>query len=104
MSFDEDEPKPPSSPVLLGRQLLTCCECGWVHYAMTAEEKAASDGVVERYQLSKAEQFIYESAFRQCLRCEAPTSGFRPAKEPDLAQAEGHLVTPVLVEAEMELH
>jgi hypothetical protein len=68
---------------------------------MTAEEKAASDRVIERYQLSRAEQLIYESAFRQCLRCEAPASKFRAAEERDLARAENHLVTPVFVEAEV---
>jgi hypothetical protein len=66
---------------------------------MTAEEKAASDRLVERYQLNEAEQQIYESAFRQCLRCESPASEFSAAKGADLVQATGHLVTPVFVEA-----
>ena len=91
----ESTPKPRS--ILEGRRFLTCRECGWVHYVMTAEEKAASDRLIERYQLSEAERQIYESAFRQCLRCESPTSEFRVAREGDLARATGHLVTPVFV-------
>jgi hypothetical protein len=66
---------------------------------MTPEEKTASDRLIERYQLNEMERHIYESAFRQCLRCESPASEFRAAEEGDLAQAEGHLVTPVFVEA-----
>src|SRR5215467_5973678 len=50
--------------VLHNRRFLTCRECGWVHYVMTTEEKAASDRLIERYQLSEAERLIYESAFR----------------------------------------
>jgi hypothetical protein len=68
---------------------------------MTAEEKAASDRFLERYQLSAAERLIYESAFRQCLRCESPASEFAAAEEEDLARAAGHLVTPVFVDAEV---
>ena len=74
---------------------------GWVHYVMTAAEKATNDRVLERYQFSEAERLVYESAFRQCLRCEAPASEFRAAEELDLTQAEGHLVTPVFVEIEV---
>ncbi len=90
-----------SRSVLLGRRFLTCRECGWVHYVMTTAEKAASDQFLERYQLSEAERRIYESAFRQCLRCESPTSEFSAAEEADLARAANHLVTPVFVEAEV---
>ena len=97
----QSEPAQESGAVLLGRRLLTCRECGWVHYVMTTEEKAASDRLLERYQLSEVERLIYESAFRQCLRCESPASEFRAAQDDDLARAEGHLVTPVLVEAEV---
>lgn len=86
--------------VLYGRRFLTCRDCGWVHYVMTAEEKAVSDRLVERYQLSETEQYIYESAFRQCLRCESPASEFGAAREADLVRAAGHLVTPVFVDAE----
>jgi len=68
---------------------------------MTAAEKATNDRVLERYQFSEAERLVYESAFRQCLRCEAPASEFRAAEELDLTQAEGHLVTPVFVEIEV---
>jgi len=68
---------------------------------MTAEEKAASDRFLERYQLSEAERRIYESAFRQCLRCESPASKFSAAAEVDLARAANHVVTPVFVENEV---
>ena len=101
MKPNESEPNRAPRCVLLGRRFLTCRACGWVHYVMTAEEKATNDRVLERYQFSEAERLIYESAFRQCLRCESPASEFRAAEEPDLAQAEGHLVTPVFVETEV---
>lgn len=68
---------------------------------MTPEEKAASDRLLERYQLNDRERLIYESTFRQCLRCESPADEFGPAEENDLARAAGHLLTPVLVEAEL---
>ncbi len=90
-----------SRSVLLDRRFLACRECGWVHYVMTAEEKAASDQFLERYQLNEAERHIYEAAFRQCLRCESPASEFGTAAEADLARAANHLVTPVFVEAEV---
>ena len=78
--------------------MLACDVCGWVHYAMTANEKAQSDHALERYNLSASERFAYESSFRQCLRCEAPLSEFREARESELARAAGHLVTPVLAD------
>lgn len=90
-----------SRTALVDRRFLTCRECGWVHYAMTAAEKAANDRLVERYQLTEMERFIYESAFRQCLRCESPASEFRAAEDRDLERAEGHLVTPVLVDPDV---
>lgn len=99
MKPHESESESKSRSILVGRRFLTCRECGWVHYVMTAEEKTASDRLVERYQLSKAEQHIYESAFRQCLRCESPANEFSVAREDDLARATGHLVTPIFVEA-----
>ena len=68
---------------------------------MTAEEKAASDRLLERYQLSATERHLYESAFRQCLRCESPASEFSAAQETDLARAANHVVTPVFVEGEV---
>jgi hypothetical protein len=68
---------------------------------MTTEEKAASDRFLERYQLTEAERLIYESAFRQCLRCESPASQFAAAQEEDVERAAGHVVTPVFVEAAM---
>jgi hypothetical protein len=95
------ESESPRSPrtILINRRFLSCRECGWVHYVMTAEEKAANDRFLRRYQLTAKERFLYESAFRQCLRCETPADGFRIAEEADLARAAGHMVTPVLVEA-----
>ena len=66
---------------------------------MTVEEKATNDRFLERYHLTAQERFLYESAFRQCLRCEAPADAFRSAEEADLDRAAGHLVTPVLVDA-----
>jgi hypothetical protein len=84
--------------VLRGRRMLACDVCGWVHYAMTASEKAQTDHALERYNLSAAERFAYESSFRQCLSCEAPLSEFREARESELARAAGHLVTPVLAD------
>ena len=91
-------------PILTNRRFLTCPECGWVHYAMTPAEKAANDHFLARYQLTAREQELYESAFRQCLRCESPANMFRFANERDLDRAESHLVTPVLVEAEIGTH
>jgi hypothetical protein len=99
VNANESEPVHSARSVLVGRRFLTCRACGWVHYVMTAAEKAASDRVLERYHLSEAERLVYESAFRQCLYCESPASEFGAAEEADLAQAEGHLVTPVFVEA-----
>lgn len=84
--------------MLLNRRLIACRACGWVHYVMTADEKAAQDRRLERYQLSDTERQRYEAAFRQCLRCEATAAGFRPAAERDLGQAAGHLITPVYLE------
>ena len=93
---DGDARRPPR--LLRGRRMLACVACGWVHYAMTAEEKADGDRKLERYRLSLAERTVYESAFRQCLRCEAPVSEFREARQSDLARAANHLVTPVLAD------
>ena len=70
-----------------GRRMLACVACGGVLYAITAEVKADGDRKLERYRLSLAERMVYESAFRQCLRCEAPVSAFREARESDLARA-----------------
>jgi hypothetical protein len=96
--IESESPRGPR-PVLINRRFLSCRACGWVHYVMTTEEKMASDRFLERYQLTTKERFLYESAFRQCLRCEAPADGFRMAEEADIAHAAGHLVTPVLVGA-----
>jgi hypothetical protein len=82
--------------LLTDRKLLACGTCRWVHYAMTAEEKAAQDDVLSGYELSRDEREVYESQFRQCLRCESPASGFRLATEADIGRALGHIVTPVL--------
>jgi hypothetical protein len=71
---------------------------------MTAEEKAESDRFLFRYQLTEAERLLYESAFRQCLRCESPAAEFNAATEEDLQRAGGHVVTPVFVEASVGTH
>jgi hypothetical protein len=86
------------SLVLRDRRLLACGTCGWVHYAMTFEEKQANDRSLLRYKITPAELLIYQSAYRQCLRCEAPVGGFRGAEERDLARASGHIVTPVMID------
>jgi hypothetical protein len=83
--------------LLVNRNLLVCGACGWVHYAMTEDEKAELDGTLVRYHLSETEREVYAAEFRQCLRCESPVSVFRPASEADVARALGHIVTPVLV-------
>lgn len=82
---------------LIERTLLVCATCGWVHYAMTEDEKADLDGALVRYHLSDHERAIYEAEFRQCLRCESPVSAFRQATQGDVSRALGHIVTPVLV-------
>ena len=101
MPSSRNESSRSSRTLLLNRRFLTCPECGWVHYAMTQEEKAANDHFLTRYQLTDKERSLYESAYRQCLRCEAPASGFRAAEETDLARAAGHMVTPICVEADV---
>lgn len=101
MSSGENETSPGSRTVLLNRRFLTCPECGWVHYVMTPDEKAVNDRFLVRYQLTEKERYLYESAFRQCLRCESPADEFRAAEEADLERAAGHMVTPVCVEAEV---
>jgi hypothetical protein len=65
ISMNPPESTPPqgSRSVLTNRRFLACRECGWVHYVMTVEEKAASDRFLEWYQLSETERLIYESAF-----------------------------------------
>src|ERR1700741_4512698 len=101
MSSNENESSRDSQTILLDRRFLTCPECGWVHYVMTPEEKAANDRFLLRYQLTDKERFLYESAYRQCLRCESPANEFRAAEDADIARAAGHMVTPVCVEAEV---
>ena len=83
--------------LLTDRKLLVCGTCGWVHYAMSDDEKADLDGSLVRYNLSEHEREVYEAEFRQCLRCESPVTVFKPATSGDVARAVGHLVTPVLV-------
>lgn len=83
--------------ILTNRKLLACGTCGWVHYAMTEDEKADLDGALVRYHLSDHEREIYEAEFRQCLRCESPASVFRQPTETEVGRASGHIVTPVLV-------
>lgn len=75
-----------------------------MHYVMTAEEKAENDRFLERYQLTEAERLLYESAFRQCLRCESPADEFDAAAEEDLQRAAGHVVTPVFVDTVVGTH
>jgi hypothetical protein len=84
--------------ILRQRKLLACGACGWVHYAITAEEKAARDRALERYNLNPSERQVYDSSFRQCLRCESSVAMFRPVAELDLQSAAGHIVTPLLIE------
>lgn len=84
--------------ILTGRRMLACGACGWVHYAMTAQEREQRDRALERYRLSADERLIYEASLHQCLRCEAPASQFRAARDSELARAAGHLVTPVIVD------
>ena len=90
-----------SSSMLFDRRFVACRECGWVHYVMTSEEKAVSDRFLERYQLSETERYLYESAFRQCLRCESPADEFRAANEDDMQRAADHIVTPIFVGADI---
>lgn len=105
MTEPEHEAGRRTTRVLLDRRFLTCPRCGWVHYVMTAEEKAETDRtlarLIERYQLREEEQRLYTSTFRQCLRCESPADAFRAATERDLDRAAGHIVTPVFVEPEV---
>jgi hypothetical protein len=101
MSYDENAVSSGSRNVLSDRRFLTCPACGWVHYVMTSEEKAVNDRFLVRYQLTDKERFLYESAYRQCLRCEEPADDFRAAEEADLARAAGHMVTPVYVASEV---
>ena len=101
VTFSKNESAQGSRSVLLNRRFLTCRECGWIHYVMTPEEKAANDRLLERYQLSATERHLYESTFRQCLRCESPASAFAAAQERDLARAAGHIVTPVFADGEV---
>src|SRR5262245_10316169 len=104
MNSSENESQKRGGSVLLNKRFVTCRACGWVHYVMTAEEKAENDRFLERYQLTEAERQLYESAFRQCLRCESPADDFGAAAEEDLQRAAGHLVTPVFVGAEVGTH
>jgi hypothetical protein len=105
MRPEQKERETGSRAVLTDRRFVACAHCGWVHYVMTAAEKAAHDRLldrlIERYQLSKDEQLLYESAYRQCLRCESPTREFLAARERDFDRAEGHIVTPIFVEPEV---
>ena len=104
MDASKNESRKRAGSVLLDRRFVTCRVCGWVHYVMTAEEKATSDRFLERYQLTEAERLLYESAFRQCLRCESPADEFGAAAEEDLRRAAGHMVTPVFVNTEVGTH
>ena len=83
--------------LLTDRKLLVCGTCGWVHYAMSEDEKADLDGTLVRYNLSEHEREVYEAEFRQCLRCESSVAVFKPATAGDVERAVGHVVTPVLL-------
>lgn len=86
-------------PTLLrDRKLVACGACGWIHYAMTVDEKATHDSAMERYRMDAEERYLYESEFRQCLRCESPSAAFRDPTESEIDQARGHIVTPVLLQ------
>lgn len=104
MSSRENKSQKKVGSILLDRRFVTCRICGWVHYVMTAEEKATNDRFLERYQLTVAERQVYETAFRQCLRCESPADEFGAAAEEDLQRAANHLVTPVFVDAMVGTH
>ena len=80
------------------RTLVACDVCGWVHYVMTREEKLAQDQSLGRYELTAAEREIYESEFRQCLRCESSVETFHTATPQEIDRALNHIVTPVIVE------
>ena len=108
MTPNENVSRSESRTVLTDRRLVTCPNCRWVHYVMTPEEKAVNDRLLERlterYQLNQEEQELYESAYRQCLRCESPADNFHPATEQDADRAEGHIVTPVFVSPNVGSH
>lgn len=100
----QEKLQPPQTRILIGRRLMACAQCGWVHYAMTEEEKLCADAeatrLAQRYQMDERELGLLESALRQCLRCESPAMAFRPADPEDVAHAEGHIVTPIYVESD----
>ena len=104
MNSRANESRKKVGSTLLERRFVTCRVCGWVHYVMTAEEKAESNRFLERYQLTEAERQLYEAAFRQCLRCESPAEEFSAADEEDLQRAASHLVTPVFVDTTVGTH
>jgi hypothetical protein len=100
----QDKHQPAQTGVLIGRRLVACAQCGWVHYAMTLEEKLSADAeanrLAQRYRMNEQELGLLESALRHCLRCESPAMAFRPAAAQDVAHAEGHIVTPIYVESD----
>jgi hypothetical protein len=69
---------------------------------MTPDEKLAADAeasvMAERYRMTPEELVLLQLSVRQCLRCESPVTTFRAAAPEDVAQAEGHIVTPVYLE------
>lgn len=105
MTIPKAAPDKGTSSILLHRRFLRCGVCGWLHYVMTPEEKEENDRLLarltERYHLTAQERELYEAAFRQCLRCEAPASTFQAAQDPDLERMEGDIVTPVFVGPEV---
>jgi len=100
--IDRENDKTANLQVLTGRSLIACAQCGWVHYAMTAEEKLAAEAekstLAQRYHMSREEVDLLELSLRRCLRCESPAASFRRADPEDIARAESHLVTPIYLE------
>jgi hypothetical protein len=84
------------SKLLTGTKLLACEGCGWVHYAMSDDERAGLNSAFIRYRFSKHEQETCEAGFQRCVRCESSASGFRQANKADIERALNHLITPVL--------
>ena len=65
---------------------------------MTAQEKGQSERAIGALQSERRPEPVYESLFRQCLRCEAPVMTFVRVTRVELARAAGRLVTPVLTD------
>src|SRR5580704_12458014 len=101
LGSEQENLQPARTSVMIGRRLLACAQCGWVHYAMTEEEKLFADAeanrLAQRYRMDERELGLLESVQRHCLRCESPAMAFRPAAPEEVAHAKGHIVTPIYV-------